>query len=252
MASLRLKLLSCEVFYREMCAVVATSVNRVDLGFLPQGLHDLPHQEMTARVQAAVDAVEADRYDAILLGYGLCNNGLAGLVARQLPLVLPRAHDCITLFLGSRQRYLEYFHSHPGVYFLTTGWLERDVTEGDLQNLTIQHQTGMDRTYLELVEKYGKDNADFLWEQLCQATLNNYGAIAYIQMGVEPDDRFEREAEQQAAARGWPCEKVKGDLSLLRRLVDGPWDEGDFLRVAPGERIVADCAHDRVVRAEPV
>ena len=61
----------------------------------------------------------------MLFGYGLCGMGLVGLTARPKPVVIPRAHDCITLFLGSRERYLEYFNAHPGVYFKTTGWIER-------------------------------------------------------------------------------------------------------------------------------
>ena len=81
---------------------------------LPKGLHDLGSDRMRSRVQEAIDGVKASDYDAILMGYGLCNNGLAGIVARHIPIVLPRAHDCITLFMGSRERYITYFNDHPG------------------------------------------------------------------------------------------------------------------------------------------
>ena len=37
---MRLKLISCEIFYREVCAAVARSVNQVDVEFLPKGLGD--------------------------------------------------------------------------------------------------------------------------------------------------------------------------------------------------------------------
>ena len=40
------------------------------------------------------------RKPLILLGYGLCGNGLDGLSARHTRLVLPRAHDCIGLLMG--------------------------------------------------------------------------------------------------------------------------------------------------------
>ena len=37
---MRLKLIACEILHRELCAAVARSVNRVDIEFLPKGLHD--------------------------------------------------------------------------------------------------------------------------------------------------------------------------------------------------------------------
>src|SRR5512136_2427621 len=114
---MRLKLISCEIFYRELCASVARSKNQIDIEFLPKGLHDIGQDKMLPRIQAAVDAVDASRYEGILLGFGLCNNGISGLVARSIPLIVPRAHDCITLFLGSKERYREYFDSNPATYF---------------------------------------------------------------------------------------------------------------------------------------
>ncbi len=86
---MKLKLISCEVFYREMCAAVARSHNRVDAEFLPKGLHDLPCLDMRKRLQETIDRVDPAEYDAVLLGYGLCNNGLHHVEAREIPLVLP-------------------------------------------------------------------------------------------------------------------------------------------------------------------
>ncbi len=252
MESRHFLLVSCEVFYREMCAAIAASPHRIDLSFLPQGLHDLPNADMTSRVQAHLDGLETSGVEAILLGYGLCNNGLAGLIAREVPLVMPRAHDCITLFLGSKKRYLDYFNANPGVYFLTTGWIERDHTDGDLQNLSVQHQIGMDRSFQQLVDKYGEDNAKFLYEQLCHNAEHNYAKYAFIAMGIEPDDRFEQHTRDEAANRGWGFEKLRGDMSLIHRLAGGDWDEEDFLIVPPGHKIAPSYDHGTIVRAVPV
>ena len=72
---MHLKLISCEVFYREMCDTIARSPHQVDLEFLPKGLHDIGCAGMQARLQGVLNAVPDAQYDAILFGYGLCTRG---------------------------------------------------------------------------------------------------------------------------------------------------------------------------------
>lgn len=233
---MRLKLISCEILYREMCAAVARSPHQIDVEFLTKGLHDIAGAGMRERLQAAVDRVDPAVYEAILLGYVLCGNGVVGLTARSLPLVLARGHDCITLFLGSRRRYEEYFQNNPGVYFKTTGWIERGKNLDQLGYSS--RKTGIGLSYEELAAKYGEDNARYLWEQLGGYT-KNYRKLTFIEMGIEPDDRFERFTREEAASRGMEFEKIRGDMSLIERLVNGDWEGDDFLVVPPGHRIVA-------------
>ena len=128
----------------------------------------------------------AEKYDAIALGYGLCGNGLAGVEARSIPLVLPRAHDCITLLMGSRTRFESYFQDHPGVYYRSAGWVERGA---DLEPLA-RNQTGMGFTLDALIERYGEDNGRFLYEELTRYQ-QTYQQLTFIETGIEPDDRFE-------------------------------------------------------------
>jgi hypothetical protein len=243
----RLKVIACEILYRELCAVAARSVNRVDVEFLTKGLHDIGQAGMFGRLNEVLAEVDQSQYDALALGYGLCSNGVVGLAAQKIPLVIPRAHDCITLLLGSKERYLEYFHKHPGVYFKSSGWIERGDGLVQLGQGSLEHLSGMGESYEELVAKYGEDNARYLYEQLSNLT-RNYRRLTFIEMGVEPDDRFEQETRQEAAERGWDYDKLTGDMILLNRLVDGPWDEDQFLVVPPGHCVAASF-DERVVKA---
>jgi len=204
---------------------------------------------MRDRVQSAIDDI-VSHYDAILLGYGLCNNGLMGIRATRYPLVMPRAHDCITLFLGGHQRYMSYFQNNPGTYFKTSGWIERNSHPEELTQISIQHLTGMDSTYSDLVLKYGEDNAQFLYETLVQNT-HYYTRLTYIDMGIAQDDKWEEETRAEAMERGWAFDKVAGDLALLQSLLDGEWDDERFLTVPVGHEI-APSHDDHVLRAEPV
>lgn len=242
---MKLRLISCEVLYREMCDAVARSRHQVDAEFLSKGWHDLGGRRMAALIQERIDAVPAGDYDAILLGYGLCGNGLSGIEARHTMLVLPRAHDCIALLMGGRGRYQAFVEEFPGTFYRSTGWLERGK---GLKQLT-HGTTGMDATLEEFIEKYGEENGRYLYDELTRYR-SAYQRLVYIETGLEPDGRFEEEARWEAAEHGWEFRKIRGSLELFRRLVNGAWGGEEFLLVQPGERVRA-TYDDAVVRIEP-
>ena len=247
---MRILCLGCEVLARPLYLAAATSPHIVDVELLRRGLHDVPANLRTI-LQESVDAADPSRYDAVVLGYALCGQATAGVRAGRIPLVVPRAHDCITLFLGDRERYRVEFTENPGTYWYSQDYIEREDAAGaGLTGLGIGAGTedGMKATYAEYVEVYGQDNADYLMEAL-GAWRSHYDRAAYIDMGVGDGSAVESRARDDADRRGWRFERIAGDLVLIRRLLAADW-EADFLVVQPGER-VAMTYDEAIIRAEP-
>ena len=100
----KFKFIGCEIIYREACYLAATGRLPGGCGVPPQGPArpgDSRHGSPRCRRPSTPWTRDAG-YEAILLGYARCNDGLVGVTARDIPLVIPRAHDCITFFFGSR------------------------------------------------------------------------------------------------------------------------------------------------------
>jgi len=231
---MRLFCLSCEVLARPVYLCAARSPHIVDIELFAKGLHNEP-ADLRAKLQARIDALADAKYDAIIMGYGLCGQATAGLIARAIPLVIPRAHDCITLFLGSRERYQSQFENFSGTYWYAHDYIERSDGSGGALSLGAGSTTGLDKTYEEYVAKYGQDNADYLMEVL-GGWQKHYKRAAYIDLGVADGSAVEATAQDEAARRGWVFDRVAGDLVLIRRLLDGDWQD-DFLVVQPGEQV---------------
>jgi len=263
---MRLLALTCEVLARSVYLCAARSPHVVDVHLNRRGLHDDPPNLRTI-LQAEIDAVDAANpgsgpadtsgavrapYDAVVLAYGLCGAATAGLRAGSIPLVVPRAHDCITLFLGSRDRYTAEFTGHPGTYWYVQDFVERSDDGGAFAGMGAVSDAEARATYQEYVAKYGEDNAAYLMEAL-GGWRSHYDRAAYVDMAVaEPQASASVEAfaRDDAARRGWTFEKLAGELLLVRRLIDADWGAEDFLILEPGERL-AMSYDEAVIRAEP-
>jgi len=245
---MRLKAITCQVFTREMNAALSRSPHEVDVEILTMGLHDLG-AGMRPHLQERIDAADEGGFDAILLVYALCGRGTEGLRAGKTPLVLPRAHDCIGMLMGSRARYQEYFETHPGVYFRSPGWIEFQTPGQTLEPAfaAVFGKDGTRHTREDLIAQYGEDNGNFLFEQF-GAFRRNYSGLTYISSGVEGEEDFRASAQAEAAREGWTFEEMKGSLTLFDRLVNGEWDAAEFLVVPPGG-VIRGTLGDSVVEA---
>jgi hypothetical protein len=223
--------IACEVLARPVYLCAAHSPHIIDVELMKRGLHDQPVNLQT-ELQNLID--QKKDYDAVLLGYGLCGKATAGIKAGNIPVVIPRAHDCITLFLGSRERYTYQFDTFPGTYWYAQDYVERD--DGSGASLSAGAGTDDIRSvYDEYVAKYGQDNADYLMEVM-GAWQKHYKRAAYIDMGIGDGKAVQEKARNIASRRGWTFDSLAGEMVLIRRLLYGDWND-DFLVLQPGEKI---------------
>jgi hypothetical protein len=233
---MKLKLISCEVFKPEFEQAVRQGKSELSVEFLPFGLHEKP-DELRAELQARIDAVPAGVYGAILVGYCLCSRAVVGITARQTTLVLPKAHDCIAVLLGSRQRYNEEFAKEPGTYYYSPGWIIRSESVGGNPYESPSQTAAAERRFAEYVQKYGEDNAQYLME-IESAWTDKYSRAAFINTHVGDIPHYRDFVKKVAADNQWKFEEIPSDLGLISRFLDGRWDT-DFLIVPPSHQVTA-------------
>jgi len=235
--------ITCEALARSTYALAAVAPHTVTIRLLRQGLHNTP-RKLRAALQAEIDAIQPGECDAILLIYGICGTSTLGLTARHTPLVMARAHDCITLYLGSHARYQAEFDAQPGTYWYSLDYMERSgaIIGGPNAGFSAAAGLGantigqMENVYEDYVAKYGQDNADYLMEVMGEWG-QHYQRAVYIDMGSGDGKVFEQMAQDQAQQRGWVFERRQGDTRLLQMMINGEWPTSEFLIVPPGHTI---------------
>ena len=237
---MRYRVIACKVLMRELYMLAAHAQSTVEISLMRQQLHNTPDL-LRESVQREIDRTEAGdtAFDAILLGYCLCSNGIVGLRAKKTPLVVARGHDCITLLLGSRQRYHELFHGREGgIYWYSPGWIEHTLQPG---------RERFERVYAEYLSKYGEDNARYLMETE-QGWMKKYSCATYVSWPTLWSPGQAAYTRDCADYLGWSYEEYRGDDALARRLLEGDWNEEDFLVVPPGCTIEPSY-DERIIRA---
>lgn len=213
----RTVVIACRVLKPEL-EKVAEDTKGVEIRYLDQGLHRSP-QDMPVIIQDEVDRIS--RYASrIALGYGLCSNGIVGVVARHQGLFIPRCHDCIALFFGSAASRERFSENKPGTYYLTAGWVEEKKDP-----LGIIEE--------EYSPRLGWETA--LW--VMGEELKHYTHIAFINTGVKDNLSLRKRCLENARILGKEYFEVRGSLQYFAKIIRGPFKNSDFLYIRPYERV---------------
>ena len=230
----RFALIACDVFREEIDALGRDTPQWSSIEWLEMGLHDQPDRLRSA-VQAAIDRLEMeDKIDAVVLAYGLCGNGLAGIRAGRHPLVIPRAHDCISVLLGSPAKHETVRNKNPGTYFYSPGWIRGKRVPGP------DREAHLRAFYAERYE----DDEEMV-EELIEVDREAYehnNCAGYVD--ITENKEAQAYCRRCAESMGWTYEHLEGDPRLLQSLLDGQWDDARFLKVPPGKAIGVSMGQD--------
>lgn len=214
--------IACKVFQSLLTDLMPPDLPR-QISFLDYGLHRVP-SNLTWSVQEVIDSVEQP--SLVVLGYGLCGNGLDGIKAGKHTLLVARADDCIAILLGSYKKYIQMFEEQPGTYYLTKGWLESG--SNPLQE------------YEEYVEKYGQESAEWIMDQQYQ----HYKRLVFVAHSQEDLEIYRPQALEVARyCERWDMryEEVLGSDIYVRRLIEiastPEKTDDDFVVIPPGGEI---------------
>lgn len=189
--------------------------------YLDYGLHIVP-RKLRLAVQEKIDGIAEP--SLIVLGYGLCGNGLHGIKAGKNILLIPRTDDCIAILYGSYARYREQFEKIPGTYYLSKGWLESGSNPLD--------------EYVKYAEKYGEKQADWLMDQQYQ----NYVRLAFIAHQQADLDTYRPKAlaiAEYCSRWGMQYVEILGsdhylqELAKLAMIIENQTDD-NFIVIPPG------------------
>jgi N-methylhydantoinase A/oxoprolinase/acetone carboxylase beta subunit len=228
----RVKVIGCGVMAIDMAAAAAACGVTVDAEYLEAGLHDQPALLRKA-LQESIDRASAEGYDRIAVAYGLCGRGLVGIRAGAVPLVVPRVHDCIALFLGSNQAYRQQFAHCPGTFYISAGWFEKKVQPREQRKEPAVKGPLPAPDLPRLARKYGEENAGAIVEFLT-SWRRNYRRVVFIDTGTGDRAKYELYARAMAEEYGWQYEQVAGNFALLEKLLTATGTTPEVLWVPPG------------------
>ncbi|MGD8750455.1 MAG: DUF1638 domain-containing protein [Anaerolineales bacterium] len=198
--SLPIVVIACRVFQSLLDELMPEDLAD-EITFMDYGLHRVPNK-LTWALQDVIDQIPEP--SLVVLGYGLCGNGLKGVKSKKHTLLIPRTDDCIAILLGSYHKYIEEFDKVPGTYYLTKGWLESG--SNPLQE------------YQEYKEKYGEESATWIMDQQYQ----HYERLVLVAHSEEDLVKYRPQAQEVAEyCKRWGMryEEILGTDVYVRRLI---------------------------------
>ncbi len=208
------KIIACEVMKEELLS--NQGGQDINFHFVEMALHEHP-EKLHAELQDVIG--QSSGYERIILAFGLCGGALKNLRAPESMLTIPRVHDCIPIFIGSRALYDTLQKNNKGTFYLTGGM--------------VNSQKSMMAEYERVCTKYGEVKA----RRIFATMFGNYQRVLFIRTGAPDEENDLRKSVKTAALLNLQHQTWQGRKDYIQKLIHGPWDRGDFVNLPPGEAV---------------
>lgn len=153
----------------------------------------------------------------ILIVFGLCGKGAAGIGSSNARVIIPRFDDCVNMMLCPEKREKRAYMK-AGVTYLTKGWTE---DSGALLYI-----------YNECIQRYGEKRGRRAFDLM----YDSYTTAAVIDDGCYDPGPVEEYARRTSELFGLDVCHVDGSIHVFEKLMSGEWDDDIIVR-GPGEVI---------------
>lgn len=218
-------LIACAMMEFEINKLLEELKSPLPVVWMDRGLHDTP-DKMRKELQKEIDKHQDKDY--ILLGYGLCGNGILRLRSPHSRLVIPKFDDCIRILLALEQG------SPPDIcascFYLTNGWMEQT-------DLTLTPQS---------MENYIKQYGEKKGRRIIEALYGNYTGIRFIDLPTYQWQDYLPRVSGAVDLMGFEVDSCPGSLRVLKKFLTGAWDE-EFCLLEPKEEITYEHFEGRII-----
>lgn len=231
----------CNVMRGELEKFKEEKPDHLDCVYLEQHLHDTP-DIMREKLQTEIDKADK-KYKDIILVYGLCSNGVVGLKSDTHRIIIPKVDDCISLFMGSREKYTEEFKKDPATYYLCKGWIEYGSDPYRAYLIWTGQEDKIPDDWFGDKKRYGKKYDEQTARILIYEMLKNYNRILLIDNNDLEKNHIDYAKDMKDFMDEILCKKIelvkiRGSSRMLKNIVDGTLDKSEFIIIEPGEKIL--------------
>lgn len=200
---MKYKVISCAIF-QPYIEYLTFDKEQYVFTFLEISQHNQP-KKLAKAIQLEIDRSDENEFDKIIILYGVCGGALMALKAHSIPLIVIKVHDCMSILLGSKERFERLTENNKSI-----GWSCYALKKANYTNDSL----------LKWQSYYDEETIAYLKEML------SIDVSYYISLNIPLDDEY-LDSEKQV---------LTGDLKFLEKIIN--LKSNEIVDVYPGQRIV--------------